>query len=188
MRGRKTVLTTGDVARICQVAPRTVSKWFDSGQLKGYRVPGSKDRRIPVEDLIRFMRAHGIPLGELKTTATRILIVEPDEELARSMVAALEEHDQCEAVSAPSAFAAGMAAARTNPQAVVINVDAVDMDASTVRDVLGAASSAARLIAVTSGGASPDAVRREGFDGCLAKPFHVKDVLRLVESLGINGA
>ena len=25
-----TVYTTGDVARICQVAPRTVSKWFDT--------------------------------------------------------------------------------------------------------------------------------------------------------------
>ncbi|NLE61752.1 MAG: helix-turn-helix domain-containing protein, partial [Planctomycetes bacterium] len=25
----KDVLTTGDVARICNVAPRTVSKWFD---------------------------------------------------------------------------------------------------------------------------------------------------------------
>ena len=45
----KNVLTTGDVAKICNVAPRTVSKWFDSGQLKGYRIPGSKDRRIPLQ-------------------------------------------------------------------------------------------------------------------------------------------
>ncbi|HUU19441.1 MAG TPA: hypothetical protein VMW72_19990 [Sedimentisphaerales bacterium] len=32
----KNVLMTGDVAKICNVAPRTVSKWFDNGQLKGY--------------------------------------------------------------------------------------------------------------------------------------------------------
>ena len=57
----KSVLTTGEVAKICKVAPRTVSKWFDSGKLRGYRIPGSKDRRIPMEHLIRFMRAHGIP-------------------------------------------------------------------------------------------------------------------------------
>ena len=37
----KEVLTTGEVAKICNVAPRTVSKWFDSGSLKGYRIPGS---------------------------------------------------------------------------------------------------------------------------------------------------
>ena len=42
----KEVLTTGEVAKICNVAARTVSKWFDSGQIEGYRIPGSKDRRI----------------------------------------------------------------------------------------------------------------------------------------------
>src|SRR5512140_1444860 len=49
----KDVLTTGEVAKICNVAPRTVSKWFDSGSLKGYKIPGSKDRRIPVAQLIK---------------------------------------------------------------------------------------------------------------------------------------
>ena len=44
----KTIFTTGQVAKICKVAPRTVSKWFDSGRLRGYRIPGSQDRRIPV--------------------------------------------------------------------------------------------------------------------------------------------
>ena len=43
----KKVFTTGQVAKICKVAPRTVSKWFDSGRLRGYRIPGSQDRRIP---------------------------------------------------------------------------------------------------------------------------------------------
>ena len=47
----KDVLTTGEVAKICNVAPRTVSKWFDSGALHGYRIPGSKDRRIPLNQL-----------------------------------------------------------------------------------------------------------------------------------------
>ncbi len=61
MAKKKKVLTTGDVARICSVAPRTVQKWFDSGLLKGYRVPGSRHRRIPINELIRFMEAHNIP-------------------------------------------------------------------------------------------------------------------------------
>ena len=54
----KDVMTTGEVAKICNVASRTVSKWFDSGQLRGYRIPGSKDRRIPVANLIKFMKAN----------------------------------------------------------------------------------------------------------------------------------
>lgn len=64
----KTIFTTGQVAKICKVAPRTVSKWFDSGRLRGYRIPGSEDRRIPREHLIRFLKEHGMPLGELETS------------------------------------------------------------------------------------------------------------------------
>src|SRR4051794_27460457 len=59
----KKVFTTGQVAKICKVAPRTVSKWFDSGRLRGYRIPGSQDRRIPREALIKFLKEYGMPLG-----------------------------------------------------------------------------------------------------------------------------
>lgn len=54
------VFTTGEVASICKVASRTVSKWFDSGRLKGYRIPGSQERCIPREYLKNFQigRAH----------------------------------------------------------------------------------------------------------------------------------
>ncbi|MCJ7779000.1 MAG: helix-turn-helix domain-containing protein, partial [Sedimentisphaerales bacterium] len=72
----KNVLTTGDVAKICNVAPRTVSKWFDTGQLKGYRIPGSKDRRIPVSELIRFMKAYNIPTSGMLTGKIRVLVVD----------------------------------------------------------------------------------------------------------------
>jgi excisionase family DNA binding protein len=54
------VYTTGQVAELLQVAPRTVVKWFDSGRLPGYRVPGSADRRIPRESLLRFLRDNGL--------------------------------------------------------------------------------------------------------------------------------
>lgn len=64
----KQVFTTGEVAKICHVAPRTVSKWFDSGRLRGYRIPGSQDRRIPRDHLIRFLKEHGMPLGGLDDT------------------------------------------------------------------------------------------------------------------------
>lgn len=60
------VYTTGQVAKICTVSPRTVAKWFDTGRLKGYRIPGSRDRRIPHNILINFLEEYAIPLGNLK--------------------------------------------------------------------------------------------------------------------------
>jgi excisionase family DNA binding protein len=59
-KGRN-VLTTGEVAKICNVAARTVTKWFDNKLLNGYRIPGSRDRRIPVPELVHFMKKYKIP-------------------------------------------------------------------------------------------------------------------------------
>lgn len=58
--------TTGSVANLCKVAPRTVSKWCDSGRLKSYRIPGSEDRRIRHADLMAFVREHGIPVPQIE--------------------------------------------------------------------------------------------------------------------------
>jgi len=54
------VYTTGQIAKICQVAPRTVSKWIDLGKMKGFRIPGSNDRRVPHERLVEFLSANGM--------------------------------------------------------------------------------------------------------------------------------
>lgn len=51
----KSVLTTGDIAKICNIAPRTAATWFDKGILKGYKIPGSKDRRIPISTFETFL-------------------------------------------------------------------------------------------------------------------------------------
>src|SRR2546430_11183904 len=87
MARNKEVLTTGEVARICKVAPRTVTKWFDSGQLRGYRIPGSKDRRIPVNQLVRFMRQNNMPLeGVVHFTKTRGVIVDDETEIVEMLL------------------------------------------------------------------------------------------------------
>lgn len=70
----KQVFTTGQVAKMCHVAPRTVSKWFDSGKLKGYRIPGSQDRRIPREQLLRFLKDNGMPVDRLVDDTTVIVL------------------------------------------------------------------------------------------------------------------
>ena len=66
-RKQRLTLTTGEVARLCQVAPRTVTVWCDTGRLKGYRLPPRKtssgergDRRFHRDDVAAFMREYGM--------------------------------------------------------------------------------------------------------------------------------
>jgi two-component system response regulator RpaA len=83
---RLDLLTTGVTARVCGVAPRTVSKWCDSGALPNYRIPGgSQDRRIQFDDLRRFMLAHGIPTEALDGCRGRVLLVSQDHRLAATL-------------------------------------------------------------------------------------------------------
>jgi len=117
----KTIFTTGQVAKICKVAPRTVSKWFDSGRLRGYRIPGSQDRRIPREHLIRFLKEHGMPLGELEDEAVgKILLVGAEPTIKNG----LRDHVGADAFKteyASSGFEAGIQAESLHPDCVVID-------------------------------------------------------------------
>ena len=72
----KKIFTTGEAAKVCKVSQQTIIRCFDSGRLRGYRVPGSKTRRIPRGELIRFMRGHHMPLDVLGESDTVLLIVE----------------------------------------------------------------------------------------------------------------
>ena len=117
----RTIFTTGQVAKICKVAPRTVSKWFDSGRLRGYRIPGSQDRRIPREHLIRFLKEHGMPLGELEDEAVgKLLLVGLDAGVLANLREVIPADDFKIEIAA-SGFEAGIQAESIHPDGVVID-------------------------------------------------------------------
>ncbi|MFV0443025.1 MAG: hypothetical protein ACK5Q5_05605 [Planctomycetaceae bacterium] len=114
------VFTTGQISKICQVAPRTVSKWFDTGRLRGYRIPGSNDRRVPRENLVVFMREHGIPLGPLaQHEASKVLLVGISISVVNDLQMELPSIDfEIQAVA--TAFEAGVQANAWQPDCVLI--------------------------------------------------------------------
>ncbi len=181
----KDVLTTGEVAKICNVASRTVSKWFDSGQLRGYRIPGSKDRRIPVSSLIKFMKSHGIPMDGLMSGNTRVLIVDDDEEIVATLQTILTEQTNYEVRSATSAFAAGVECERFRPHVMLLDVHLADGDGREIASVLSQSEDleVTRLIAtsdkLTDGQAAQ--LTHQGFDSTLRKPFSVRQVIDAIE-------
>ena len=104
----KTVFTTGEAAKICKVSQQTIIRCFDSGQLKGFRVPGSRFRRIPRDQLYSFMRDNGIPTDALDSGKRKILVVDDDENLVELIVDALERDGRFEIRQVNNGFGAGM--------------------------------------------------------------------------------
>jgi excisionase family DNA binding protein len=60
-------LTTGQAAKLCNLATQTINKFFDAGQIEGYRVPGSATRRIFKDQFMAWMIRNGM-LCPPKTT------------------------------------------------------------------------------------------------------------------------
>ncbi len=181
----KDVLTTGEVAKICNVAPRTVSKWFDTGSLKGYRIPGSKDRRIPLNGLVRFMKEHNIPLNGLRTGNTRVLIVDDEPDITDVLEKILEDEARYEVEVAATGFAAGVMAAQFRPHVLFLNVHLADVLPETVVSLVKSQPDLqlTKLVAMSDrlDEASADKLTRQGFDAFLLKPFHVRRVIDAVE-------
>lgn len=120
--------TTFEAARLLGVSLPTVVNWIKARRLKAHRTPGGH-RRIAREDLAGFMVRHGIPLPEELSDAVagrRKALVIADggphrEGIARRLAAAGYAVDQ-----ASPGFAAGAAAARFEPDVVVLFATSAD--------------------------------------------------------------
>ena len=181
----KDVLTTGEVAKICSVAPRTVSKWFDSGALHGYRIPGSKDRRIPLNQLIRFMKQHGMPLNGLMTGSTRVLIVDDEQDIVEVLEKILEDEAKYEVEVCKGGFQAGVTADKLRPHVILLDMHLATVDAKDVcKQVKNSPDLQLTKVIAMSGKLTDDEAKglmAQGFDGFLRKPFHVRQVIESVE-------
>jgi excisionase family DNA binding protein len=185
MDKKKDVLTTGQVARICNVAPRTVSKWFDSGQLRGYRIPGSKDRRIPMTQLVRFMRAHGMPLNGLDGGTTRVLLVDDKPDIINALAESLERDGRFEVRTAECGFDAGIIAEQFRPHIIFLDIMVEDINVKRICGLIreNAELQDTRIVAITSALTEGEgqALLQHGFDQYLCKPFDVKQIVQCID-------
>ncbi|NLX20555.1 MAG: response regulator [Phycisphaerae bacterium] len=185
----KSVFTTGEVADICQVSQQTVIRCFDSGRLRGFRVPGSRFRRIPRDSLLEFMRENQIPLDNLETGKKRVLVVDDDEAILEMLVELLERDGRFEVRVARGGYEAGLLTQEFQPDVIILDYKLPDVNGNHVcRTIRANPTMAATRIIIISGVADPDEIamlREAGADDFLRKPFQIDEliarILRLVE-------
>ena len=128
----KTVFTTGEAAKICKVSQQTIIRCFDSGQLKGFRVPGSRFRRIPRDQLYAFMKDNGIPTDALESGKRKVLIVDDDADLVELLADVFERDGRFDIRTANNGFDAGMQVKEFQPDLVVLDVMLPDINGKEV--------------------------------------------------------
>lgn len=180
----KTVFTTGEAAKICKVSQQTIIRCFDSGQLKGFRVPGSRFRRIPRDQLYSFMRDNGIPTDALDSGKRKILVVDDDEQLVELIVDALERDGRFEIRQVNNGFGAGMLVKEYRPDLIILDVMLPDINGKEVCHRVRSDSSMDEVkIICISGMVEPDRIhelRQAGANDFMKKPFEIDALLERV--------
>jgi excisionase family DNA binding protein len=182
----KDVFTTGEVAKICNVAARTVSKWFDSGQLQGYRIPGSKDRRIPVANLMQFMKVHGIPFDGLMSGTTRVLICDGDKAVCNGLNKVLTEESNYDVRCTSNQFSLGVECERFRPHVLLVDLTMPNFDAVAFMESVRSVDDLSGMRVIAMSGTLTDgqaaSIGRMGYDCALRKPFTVRQVIESIET------
>ncbi len=177
----KTVFTTGEAAKICKVSQQTIIRCFDSGQLKGFRVPGSRFRRIPRELLFTFMKENGIPTDALESGKRKVLIVDDDEELVELLVDVFDRDGRFDNKTANNGFDAGMLVKEFRPDLVVLDVMLPDINGKEVCQRVRSDSSLDNVqIICISGMVEADKVadlKLSGANDFIQKPFAVEKLI-----------
>lgn len=189
----KTVFTTGEAAKICKVSQQTIIRCFDSGQLRGFRVPGSRFRRIPRDILYRFMKENGIPTDALESGRRKALVVDDDEELVELIRDALERDGRFEVRVANNGFDAGMMVKEYRPDIIVLDIMLPDINGKEVcqRVRSDSAMDDVKILCI-SGMVEADRIaelKAAGANEFLQKPFEVEQLIdRVCRMLDIEAA
>ena len=189
----KTVFTTGEAAKICKVSQQTIIRCFDNGQLKGFRVPGSRFRRIPREALYKFMKDNGIPTDALESGKRKVLLVDDDPDLVDLINKALEDDGRFEVRIAGNGFDAGMMVKEYRPDLIVLDVMLPDINGKEVCQRVRADPTLedVRILCI-SGMIEEDKIQElklSGADDFLHKPFDIEVLIdRMCGQLDIEPA
>ena len=180
----KTVFATGEAAKICKVSQQTIIRCFDSGQLKGFRVPGSRFRRIPRELLYKFMKENGIPTDALESGKRKALLVDDDEELVELIRDVLDADGRFDVRVVNNGFDAGMMVREYHPDVIVLDVMLPDINGKEVcqRVRSDTALDDVRIICI-SGMVEQDKIAdliASGANAFLQKPFEVEQLIDMM--------
>jgi excisionase family DNA binding protein len=180
----KELFTTGEAAEICRVSQQTIIRCFDAGRLEGFRVPGSRFRRIPRESLMKFMKGNSIPLDGLETGKKKILVVDDDAEIVDLLVEVLSRDGRFDVQTATSGYEAGIQTQRFRPDCILLDYMLPDVNGNVVCHTIRKNPEFENIrIIIVSGVIKQeeiDQLLKSGAQDFIKKPFDINDLINRI--------
>ena len=176
----KDLFTTGEAAEICRVSQQTIIRCFDAGRLEGYRIPGSKFRRIPRHSLVKFMKGNNIPLDNLDTGKKKVLIVDDDAEIVELIADVLVRDGRFEIKTASSGYDAGIWTQQFRPDLILLDYMLPDVNGNVVCQTIRKNPEFENIrIIIVSGVIKQDEIDlllKSGAEDFIKKPFNIAEL------------
>lgn len=180
----KDLFTTGEAAEICRVSQQTIIRCFDTGRLEGFRVPGSKFRRIPRASLLKFMKDNHIPLDNLDSGKKKILVVDDDAEIVELISEVLLRDGRFEVRTASSGYEAGIATEQFGPDVILLDYMLPDVNGNVVCQTIKNNPRFEDIkIIIVSGVIRQDEIEqllKSGAESFIRKPFAIEELTNKV--------
>jgi len=183
----KDLFTTGEAAEICKVSQQTIIRCFDAGRLEGFRIPGSRFRRIPRESLIKFMKENNIPLDNLDSGKKKILIVDDDPEIVELLCDVLNRDERFEVKTASSGYDAGMLTQQFRPDLILLDYMLPDVNGNIVCQTIKRNPEFEKTkVIIVSGVVKQDEIEqllKSGAEDFIRKPFDIDWLMERIEGV-----
>ena len=180
----KELFTTGEAAEICNLSQQTIIRCFDAGRLEGFRIPGSKFRKIPRDSLIRFMKDNNIPMFTLGSGKRKVLLVDDDAEIVELMTDVLQRDGRFVVKSASTGYDAGIMTQQFQPDLILLDYMLPDVNGNVVCQTIrqNPEFSNTRIIIISGviNQSEIDDLLKAGAEDFLKKPFSIVELIEKI--------
>ena len=188
----KKALTTYEIAKYCDVTPRTITQWISEGKIVAYRTPGNHSR-VKREDFLNFLKKYNMPIPkEFEETGAdegkkKILIVDDDKNVARSIERILKLKGGYTLELAFDGFDAGRKVVIFKPDLVILDIKMPGMDGYNVAKRIKQIPEIfhTKIIAISAffEQEGKDKICSLGADACMDKPFSPEELLQKIKEV-----
>ncbi len=176
----KDLFTTGEAADVCKVSQQTIIRCFDAGRLEGFLIPGSKFRRIPRQNLVKFMKENNIPFDSLESGKKKVLIVDDDAEIVELMADVLVRDGRFDIKTAASGYDAGIMTQQFLPDLILLDYMLPDVNGNVVCETIRKNPEFENIkIIIVSGVVKQDEIDqllKSGAEDFIRKPFNIAEL------------
>lgn len=184
----KEFLTTGDVARWCNIPYITALSWVKAGKVKARRTPGGH-YRINRSDFVEFLEKYEYPIpDELRGWRKKRILIVDDEPVIVDVIEKMLQASEgiYETATASNGFDAALAVMEFEPDLVVLDINMPGLNGIEVckRVRTNPKTTHIKILGITATGEeSMNQLLQMGADDCLQKPLNMLELQARIQTL-----